>query len=432
MSDLYEIIGVPKNATEEEIKKAYKKKAVKLHPDRNPDNQEEANRQFQELNRAVKILTNADSRRRYDQFGVVDGDGEPGGGMPGGFNPFDLFGNIFNGGGGGMPGFFGGGGHHEANNRPRNSKSPDKKITINLTLADVYKGKQVPLDFIKIICCDLCNGIGSKNVDSIISCNVCNGKGRIIKMMQMGPMIQQIVQPCGTCAGVGKMIKPGSECTKCNGKKGVGIKRHLDCYVRAGSAPGSSITFKNESDWIADFTDIGDLIVFVNSKNEDLGFQREGDHLIMKRSISLLESLTGTVFYFKHLDDRVIKVTHDNIIHPNQKMIIKNEGMSNLADNLVKGDLIIIFDVVFPQSLDKERAKYLVKILPSPKKQIWDLQLEKTPENDLTIHHLEQFNDPSRNQSNNHSRHNNLEEDAIHMGMGQMGNDIGQVECATQ
>ena len=211
--------------------------------------------------------------------------------------------------------------------------------------------------------------------------------------MKMGPMIQQIVQPCGVCAGKCKIIKPGNECGNCHGKKSVGIKRHLDCYVRPGSQPGTIITFKNESDWHPDFTDVGDLVVFVNGKNEEAGFQREGNNLIMKRSISLLESLTGTVIYFKHLDERIIKVVYDNVIHPNQKMVISGEGMPNLQDNLVKGDLIIIFDVQFPQTLDKERAKYLIKILPTLKKQIWDIQLEKTPETDITLHTMEPFLD---------------------------------------
>jgi DnaJ family protein A protein 2 len=425
--DLYEIVGVPRNATDEEIKKAYKKKAVKLHPDRNPNNQEESNRQFQELNKAVKILTDAEHRRRYDQFGVIDGDGE----QPG-MNPFDIFENLFNGGaGGGIPGFFGGG-VNRRNGNEGSKKSPDKKLTVNLSLAEVYLGKHIDIDFIKLVCCDACQGRGAKNQESVILCNSCNGQGRIVKMMQMGPMIQQIVQPCSACAGKGKMIKPGSECGTCQGKKYTGIKRHLDCYVRPGSQPGTIITFKNESDWHPDFTDAGDLLVFVNSKNEDSGFQREGDNLIMKRSISLLESLTGTVIYFKHLDERVIKIEYEHIIHPHQKMIIHGEGMPNLQDNLVKGDLIIIFDVHFPQTLDKERAKYLIKILPTPKKQIWDMQLEKTPETELTLHTMEPLLDTSESAFRRSNLQNQPGTDDEDISNGGGFNMPGPVECATQ
>lgn len=437
--DLYEIIDVPRTATEDEIKKAYKKKAIKLHPDRNPNNQEEANRQFQELNRAAKILTDPESRSRYDQFGVIDGDGEQPN-MPG-MNPFDIFENLFNnmggGGNGGIPGFFGG--MHRGNgfNNEVSRKSPDKKLTINLSLAEVYLGKQVPIDFVKMICCDTCQGRGAKNAESVITCNCCNGQGRIVKMIKMGHMIQQIVQPCSACAGKGKIIKPGNECDICQGKKAVSVKRHLDCYVRPGSQPGTVITFKNESDWHPDFSDVGDLIVFINSKNEDAGFQREGDNLIMKRSISLLESLTGLVMFFKHLDERVIKVYNENIIHPNQKMVIKGEGMPNLQDNLLKGDLIIIFDVQFPQTLDKERAKYLVKILPTLKKQIWDIQLEKTPDSDLTIHTMEPFQDTNHSSRYYNSyqqqqqQFNSEDNDSNNSSDGKF-NMSAPVECATQ
>jgi DnaJ family protein A protein 2 len=236
------------------------------------------------------------------------------------------------------------------------------------------------------------------------------------------------------CAGKGKMIKPGNECGNCHGKKSVGIKRHLDCYVRPGSQSGTIITFKNESDWHPDFTDMGDLVVSVNSKNEEVGFQREGDNLILKRSISLLDALTGTLIYFKHLDERVIKVVYENIIHPNQKMVIQGEGMPNLQDNLVKGNLIIIFDVQFPQSLDKERAKYLIKILPTLKKQIWDIQLEKTPETDLTIHTMEPFLDANNSTSSSRPLHQQYGADGVDNESNNTNrfNMPGPVECATQ
>jgi len=269
-------------------------------------------------------------------------------------------------------------------------------------------------------------------------------------------MIQQSIQNCNHCGGLGKMIPPGSHCVKCNGKKGISVKRHVDCYIRPGSTQGSNIKFKNESDWSPDCGDVGDLIVFINCKNEEGIFHREADNLIMKKSITLLEALTNIEFYFKHLDDRVIKITHEDIIKPSQKMIIKSEGMPNLQDNLQKGDLIVYFDVVFPLFLDKERAKYLVKILPQPKKQIWDIQLEKTPEADLTHHTLKLCKDDQKfnkknTQSGNYESANNIDDidnidDEENDGNDNGGNNVfsqfkggipgmsnmGPVECATQ
>ena len=402
--DLYAILEIPKTSSDEEIKKGYKKAALKHHPDRNPDNKEEATVRFQEVGKAFATLSDPEKRKRYDQFGIIDGenDGNGEGGMSGGMNPFDIFQNMFGGSGmggmggmGGLGGLFGGmsgmggmggmgGGHMQqgqGQGQPRNGKSPDKKVTINISLTDVYKGKSVGIDFVKVICCDKCEGCGAFNKDCIKTCKGCNGQGRIVRMMQMGQMIQQTVQGCGQCSGKGKSVEQGKECVKCKGTKSNSIKRHVDCYVKAGAQAGTTITFKNESDWHPDFTDTGDLVVFINSKNEEGAFHREGENLIMKKNITLLEALTKTEFYFKHLDDRVIKVSYEDVIKPNQKLCVKGEGMHGNTHN---GDLIIYFDIAFPTSLDKERSKYLVKILPLPRKQIWDLQFENMPKEEIT------------------------------------------------
>ena len=448
IGNLYEALGITKTANDEEIKKAYKKMALKYHPDRNLNNKDEANTKFQEISRAFQTLSNQEKRNRYDQFGVIDGvnDNCGGGGMPGGFNPMDIFNNLFGGGMGGIPGFngFGGGGGGNNNQQQQDTKhpgkSPDKKITINISLVDVYKGKVMNIEFNKVICCDKCAGCGAKSKDSITSCGPCGGKGKIIRMMQMGPMIQQSIQHCSSCSGAGKMLLPENQCVKCNGKKGVAVKRHIECCVRPGTTQGTAINFKNESDWNADFTDIGDLIVFVNCKNDEGFFRREADNLIMKKSITLLEALTTTEFMFKHLDERVIKVNHNEIIKPQQQMVIKNEGMSNLNDNLKKGDLHIIFDIVFPTDIDKERSKYLCKILPLPRKQIWDTILDNTPPENITHHKLEYYNtdnikqsNTSRNQQQQQQQQDeNLEYVDINTGEPRRVNVNNPVECATQ
>lgn len=440
--DLYSILETNKNASDDEIKKAYKKSALKHHPDRNPNNPE-ATAKFQEVGKAFATLGDPEKRKRYDQFGVIDGENDGQGNGMGGMNPFDIFQNMFNGGaggaGGGMPfgNMFGGMGGNGG--QQRNSKSPDKKITLNISLIDVYKGRTVPIDFTKIICCDSCDGCGALTKDCIKTCKTCNGQGRIVRMLQMGPMIQQTVQPCGNCAGKGKSIEAGKECVKCKGTKGVNIKRHVDCYVRPGTQTGTSITFKNESDWIPDCNDVGDFVVFINAKNDDGGFKREGNNLIMKKTITLLEALTKTEFYFKHLDDRVIKISHEEVIKPNQKMIVKGEGMQGQMDN---GDLIIIFDLVFPNTLEKDRSKYLVKILPLPKKQIWDLQYESMPKDEITELGMQIMNDDEnlggngenykkRNEININDIFNNEDDD--NDGNGNGGPRMGRpVECATQ
>jgi len=411
--ELYHILEIPKTVSDDEIKKAYKKAALKHHPDRNPNNPE-ATAKFQEVGKAFATLGDPEKRKRYDQFGIIDGENDGpggGGGMPPGFNPFDMFQNMFRGGGmGGMGGFPGMGGMNmnQQQQQTQKFKSPDKKVTINITLTDVYKGISVPIDFSKTLCCDKCNGSGAVSKEFIINCKTCNGQGKVMKMMQMGPMIQQSIQICSACKGLCKMVEQGKQCGKCNGTKIINIKKHLDCYVRPGSIPGTSITFKNESDWIPDCSDIGDLIVFVNCKNEEGLFRREGNNLIMKKQISLLEALTTTILYFKHLDNRVIRITHNEIIKPNQKMIVKDEGMPNL-NGTNNGDLLIYFEILFPDTLEQDRSKYLVKILPIPKKQIWDLQIESTPETDITNKKMTYcIEDDTKPKKTNTSQQNNM------------------------
>ena len=453
--ELYNILEIPKTSNDDEIKKAYKKAALKHHPDRNPNNPE-ATAKFQEVGKAFATLSDPQKRQRYDQFGIIDGENNGpggGGGMPPGFNPFDIFQNMFGGGGGGGPfsGFPGMNMNQQHQNR--SVKSPDKKVTINLSLADVYKGKSVSIDFTKTLCCDKCYGCGALSKENIKSCKSCNGQGKVMKMVQMGPMIQQSIQQCGHCKGVGKMIEQGKNCIKCNGTKTMSIQKHLDCYVRPGSAPGTSISFKNESDWIPDCSDVGDLIVFINCKNEEGIFRREGNNLIMNKSITLLEALTKTIFYFKHLDDRVIRITHNSIIKPNQKMIVKDEGMPNInggSNDL--GDLLINFDIIFPDTLEEDRSKYLVKILPLPKKQIWDLQLESMPDTNITDKVMYKYNDNKTKSNNNNNTNTNInnnnidniddinninEEDIFNEHdngnrIPNMGRGAQQVECATQ
>ena len=414
--ELYHILEIPKTVSDDEIKKAYKKAALKHHPDRNPNNPD-ATAKFQEVGKAFATLGDPEKRKRYDQFGIIDGENDgpgSGGGMPPGFNPFDMFQNMFKGGGmGGFPGM--GGMNMNQHQQTQKFKSPDKKITINISLTDVYKGISVPIDFNKTLSCDKCNGSGAVSKEFIHNCKTCNGQGKVVKMIQMGPMIQQSIQNCGACKGLCKIIEQGKQCIKCNGNKTMTIQKHLDCYVRPGSTPGTSITFKNESDWIPDCSDIGDIIVFINCKNEEGIFRREGNHLIMKKQISLLEALTTTIFYFKHLDKRVIKITHNEIIKPNQKMIVKDEGMPTINGSS-NGDLLIYFEIIFPDTLEQDRSKYLVKILPIPKKQIWDLQMESTPETDITIKTLTYCNDDNKERkksnttSQNNMKFNNINE----------------------
>ena len=221
MSDYYSILGISKEASSVDIKKAYKKAALKHHPDRNPDNKEAAEAKFKEISKAYQVLKEETKKKQYDMFGE---EGLEGAGGMGGFSPFDLFNNMggFGGGGGG-----GGGGlgnlfsqmGQQQRQQPRNQKAPPKQKILNLELKELYTGKNTSFILQKQVKCHDCIGEGTTNKDAIIMCSICSGTGKINELRRMGPMIQQIVKECYKCNGKGKIIPDSAKCKTCNYKK---------------------------------------------------------------------------------------------------------------------------------------------------------------------------------------------------------------------
>tara|TARA_Y100001970_G_scaffold186363_1_gene226679 strand:+ start:18130 stop:19305 length:1176 start_codon:yes stop_codon:yes gene_type:complete len=334
---LYNILGVNKNATKIEIKKAYRKLAMKYHPDKNKDSDSEE--KFKEISGAYEILGDDDKRKRYDSFGEEGINSRRGG------NPFGGFSNIF--------GF-------SSNNRV--SKNRVEKI--NVSLEDIYNSKPLNINLNKKIKCTLCNGRGGMFDTSVIKCDKCNGQGKVMRVIQIGPgMIQQVVQPCNNCKQTGKIIKNGEECTRCDGKKLETIKKNIDISL-LGVSDGDKIVIHGEANEDISCEETGDLIlVIVEKKNEK--FRREGNDLYIKQKILLSEALCGVKFIIEHMDERKIYVEHNDIITPGMKKMIVNEGM--VDKNGFSGNLVIEFDIVFPKKLDSERKNYLGKLLPRRK-----------------------------------------------------------------
>jgi DnaJ homolog subfamily A member 2 len=381
MVDYYKVLGVKKNASESEVKKAYRKLAMKFHPDRNPNNKEEAEKKFKEIGNAYSVLSDTKKRSQYDAYGEegLKGMGE---GM-GGFDPFNLFQNVFGSGGGfgggGFGGFGGGGGFPfggmgmNQTSKPdlTTRKSPEKNITLNVPLRDLYNGKSVNLEYSRKIRCKKCDGLGVNDPSDIIDCKECHGKGKKIMVKQMGPMIQQIMTDCAKCKGKGKSVKPNSQCKECNGSKYVKEPKNIEYYIRPGTRAGHRDVISGESDWNPEYGFPGDLVISINevSKKDDtnpFGLKRVGNNLIMMRDISLKEALVGFKFRFRHFDNRVIEIVNKNIIMPESQLVVKGEGMSILNDTS-HGNLIIKFNIIYPTNLSDERKKYLDKILPGLK-----------------------------------------------------------------
>ena len=367
MTEYYDLLGISKNATAEEIKKAYRKQALKHHPDRNQNNKEESEKKFKEIGEAHKVLSDPNLKKRYDQFGKAGLEGNP---DISNFNPFDMFSGM--GGMGGMGGFANMFMNKGNGMRQEVKLVPPQEFVLKTELNILYTGATKQIKVNKMNKCDLCNGKGGKNPNSETKCKTCKGKGQVIKVNKMGPnFITQSVQTCDKCCGKGKYIKKGEECMKCNGQKYINGIDNIEFTIKPGSKEGDRIILHGNGDWDPNSGITRDLIIIINEVPGSNGMIRQGQHLLIKIKITLVEALCGFEKIIKHLDGRHILIKNDKIIKPNQKMVVKDEGMNIIDVGL--GDLIIEFIINFPETLSSERKKYLKKILPTPKKQIWDI-----------------------------------------------------------
>jgi len=377
---LYDLLEVPKDADEEAIKKAYKKLAVKWHPDKHQGaSKAEAEERFKEISRAYSVLSNPEKRAAYDRYGEDGINGSAGPGPD--FDPSDIFSHFFGGGGPDLGGIFGGmGGGNPRANMARQS-SPDKEVHLNIDLTSAYKGVKIQRSFSRKDKCPDCEGRGCKTKEDVVQCTPCKGTGMQTILEQMGPFMRQSAGPCRPCGGKGSTIKPGSECAKCRGAKSVNIIRNYTVDILAGTLDGYRFTFKGESDWLEGYGGVGDL-VFVTVIDYEAGsniFKREGVHLVVNKQISLVDSLCGVNFGIKHLDNRIIQVTHAGILKTGDSLVANGEGMPVLKENRQdgryvstgqRGNMIIRFTVVYPSTFSDKQREALRKVIKANDPQI--------------------------------------------------------------
>jgi len=345
--DYYELLGISKSASENELKSAYKKMSLKYHPDRNksPD----AVQKFQEISNAYQVLSDPEKRSIYDQFGE-EGLRNPGMGE----GPGDLFSHIFG---------FGG----SQKQKKGESKGKDVMLALEVTLEDLYKGATKPVTISRRRTCPDCKGVGATKPGVMSTCSDCRGQGFKVQVMQMGPFIQQARVECPTCDGEGVSISKENKkfiCTKCHGKKVVKQEKILEVHIDKGMKENQKITFDGESDEAPNMK-AGDVVIVLQSKEHPV-FTRDGNHLIMKKSISLSEALLGVDFNIKHLDGRsvVIKSKPGEVIKPGTLKKVAHLGMPIYRRPFDYGNLYIKFDVVFPEKLNAEQVKALEAVLP--------------------------------------------------------------------
>ncbi|ADO67160.1 putative DnaJ/Hsp40 [Cafeteria roenbergensis virus] len=372
---LYDILGINKNATEAEIKKAYRKLAVKHHPDKNQNNKQEAEQKFKEISEAYSILSDSDKRQKYDQFGMagVREDGGPGG--PGGFDPRDLFAQFFGGGGpfggnspfgGGSPfggSFFGGGG---------NQQQDDNILIINfpLTLEQMYNGGTKEIKYKIKVGCNVCNETGSKSKKQT-TCKKCDGKGKVLRVMQMGPFSQKEVAICQDCYGTGKS-KPNDPCDDCNGKGYNFVEKTIRVPIRKNISEGQKIIVENKGHQLKGKK--GKLILNTSVIPHDI-YQRDDDNLLCPLDITLAQAVCGFTKTLKFLDGKNLYLKYTQPINHNEIKVIPKMGFN-------QGVLIIKFNIKLDVPLilsDKDKTT-IKKLLSVSEKDKQELEKEITQE----------------------------------------------------
>ena len=354
---LYKTLDVSPDATEEQIKKAYKKMALKYHPDRNQTNKEEAESKFKEIGKAYEILSDVEKRSMYDKYGLDHL--EQMGNMPDASSAFNIFENLF--GGAGNP--FGAGGNMQFNatnifgGGNMKKKGQDRLEQVDISLEDFYNCKSLNVNFKRRVSCLRCNGTGAMDPSCIKICSSCDGEGFITRIQQIGPgFMSQSRNICHVCNGNGKQIT--KLCSKCNGNKTVEERTKLKIELTENMDSGESIVYKGFSNYNPDADIQGDLIIKVFQKHHNV-FTRKGNNLYTTKDILISEALCGCPILIEHLDKRKLMIQIDDIIRPNDNKVIKGEGMYG------KGDLIINFNIIMPNRLSSDYKKYLKKLLPT-------------------------------------------------------------------
>jgi len=331
---LYDLLGVTPQSTQAEIKKSYRKLALKYHPDKNPGSEDK----FKELSYAFEVLSDETKKRIYDQGGMEAL--KEGGGGGGGHNPMDIFDMFF---GGGMRGHRG----HEGPRRGRDMVHP-----LKVSLEELYNGATRQLALNKNVICSKCNGKGGKD-GAVQTCNGCHGNGVKVIVRQLQPgMIQQMQTVCPDCHGKGDIIREKDRCRQCMGKKVVRERKILEVHITKGMKDGQKITFSGEGDQDPEI-EPGDIVIVLDEKEHPV-YKRNGSDLAIEMNIKLVESLCGFEKIITTLDNRTLIVQSfiGDIIKPRDVKCIMGEGMPLLRDPFSKGKLIVQFNVEFPEKGD--------------------------------------------------------------------------------
>ena len=359
--DYYEVLGVQRNANADEIKKAYRKAAIKYHPDKNPGDKE-AEEKFKEAAEAYDVLSNPDKRARYDQFGHAGMSGAAGGGFGGfsggGFSMEDIFsqfGDIFGGRFGGGFGGFGGGGSRRVN------RGSDIRVKVKLTLSEIANGTTKKLKISKTIACDKCGGSGAKDSNSYSTCSTCNGSGYVTRVENSFFGRVQTQSVCPTCGGTGKVIT--DKCDKCSGEGVMRGDEVVEIKIPAGVGEGMAVTVSGKGNAARHGGINGDLLVMIEEElNPEL--VRDGNDLIHNLNLPLTTCILGGEVEVPTIDGRAkIKIAAGT--HAGKVLRLRGKGLPDV-NGYGRGDIMIVVDITIPDSLNMEERELVEKLSTMP------------------------------------------------------------------
>ena len=359
--DYYEVLGVDKNASEEEIKKAYRKIAIKYHPDRNPDNKE-AEEKFKEAAEAYDVLHDPQKRQQYDQFGFDGLQGMGGFSGGGGFSMddiFSMFGSVF-GGGGGFGGFsgFGGGGRQAARHH-----GSDLRLKVRLSLLDVANGVTKKFKVKKDITCPHCNGSGAENGSSAETCPTCHGSGMEVRTKQTMFGIMQTQSPCHTCGGEGTVIK--NKCKHCGGTGVVKGEEVVEINIPKGVGDGMVFTVSGKGNAGQHNGVAGDIQVFIEEEENDT-FIRDGQDLIYNLLLDFPTAALGGDVRIPTIEGTKLKIKIEPGTQPGKTLRLRGKGLPAVQGyGRGMGDLVVNVSVYVPKTLSRSEKEMLEKMKES-------------------------------------------------------------------
>ena len=352
--DYYEVLGVSKSADATEIKKAYRKLALKYHPDKNPGDKE-AEEKFKEAAEAYDVLSNEEKRRRYDQFGHAGVGGAGQGGFGGGMSMDDIFsqfGDIF-GSFGGFSGFGGFGGGRSAR---RVNRGTNLRVKVKMNLQEIATGIEKKIKVKKYVACQHCNGTGAKDGKSYSTCSTCKGSGQVTRIQNTILGAMQTTSTCPTCEGEGKIIN--EKCTFCNGEGVLMSEEVISINIPAGVGEGMQLSLSGKGNAARRGGVNGDLIVLIEEEHPEL--VRDGNDLLYNVFIGYPEAVLGETVEIPTIEGKV-KVKIEAGTQPGKILRLRGKGLPDV-NGYGKGDLLAKVNVWIPKNLSKDEKKLVEKM----------------------------------------------------------------------